>query len=86
MKVKVTSLLTQYTNGERIIELSAGSVNEALDQLDKKFPGIKFRFMTEEGSVRDHMSLFLNKIQVRSLDTPTNEDDELFIVQALSGG
>lgn len=86
MKVRITSVLTRYTDGIKQLEVEARTVAEAVDELDKRYPGIKFRFIDEQGQIRDHMNLFLNKEQIRTLEISTTQDDELFIVHSISGG
>lgn len=40
----------------------------------------------EQDAVRRHMRIYVNREQVRTLDTPLGPSDEVMIVQALSGG
>ena len=59
---------------------------DALAQLDNRFPGLRFRIVTEQDRVRPHIRLFVNEQQAFNLQTPLRRDDELYIVLALSGG
>ena len=40
----------------------------------------------EQDGIRPHVKFFVNKEQVRALDTPLAPTDEVHIMQALSGG
>jgi sulfur carrier protein ThiS len=40
----------------------------------------------EQDSIRPHMKIFVNGEQVWSLDTALESRDEIYILQALSGG
>ena len=59
---------------------------ELLEDLDRLFPGIRFRLIDEQDAIRQHMRIFVNRVPVRSLDVALGPDDEVHIFQALSGG
>ena len=86
MKVRIPSVLYQYTDNQRNVEASGSTVEEVLNDLDRQFPGIKFRFIDEQDKIRPHMLIFLNKVNVLDITENVTEKDELFITQALSGG
>ena len=62
------------------------TLGELLDDLDARFPGIRFRIIDEQEKVRRHMRFFINGEPVFSLDHPVVPADEVCMVQALSGG
>ena len=86
VRVRLAPLLYSYTGGQKWIELEAGTVREALDSLDRRFPGIAFRIVDEQKSVRPHINIFVGEQSVRDLDTPVVDRSEIYIVGALSGG
>jgi sulfur-carrier protein len=86
MKVIIPSPLLSYTNQKNEVEAAGSTVAEALDDLNRQFPGIRFRMIDEQDSIRPHMKIFVNKEEVRRLDTALNSSDEVYILQALSGG
>jgi hypothetical protein len=65
---------------------AAPSVETALRELDRRHPGLRFRLVDEQGSIRRHIRIFLDGDQVRRLDTPLPAAGEMMIVGALSGG
>jgi len=86
MTVHIPSALRSYTARQDDIEIDASTVADALMQLDGRFPGLRFRIVTEQDTVRPHIRLFVNEQQAFDLQTPLRRDDELYIVLALSGG
>ena len=54
--------------------------------LDRQYPGIRFRVIDEQDRTRAHMRFFVNGRAVFDLATPLSDADELCLVQALSGG
>ena len=86
MKVLIPTPLRSYTGGAAAVEASGASVRELLVDLDRRFPGIRFRMIDEQDAIRQHMRVFVNAEQTLSLDAPLREGDEVQILQALSGG
>ena len=85
MKVFIPSALRSYTEqGET--EASGATLAAVLADLDRRYPGIRFRMIDEQDRVRRHIRIFVNGEQVRELAHPLRATDEVVIVQALSGG
>lgn len=86
MKVRIPTPLRSYT-GEAANVLAVGStVNEVLVDLDRQFPGLRFRVVDEQGRLRRHMRVFVNSDITRDLGAAVAEHDEVILMQALSGG
>jgi sulfur-carrier protein len=85
MNVLIPTPLLSYTGHSRVNARGA-TLTDLLDDLDRQFPGLRFRVVDEQGRMRPHMRLFLNGDAVFDLSLPLRESDEVFIVQALSGG
>jgi len=87
MVVRIPGLLQSYTRGERTVVLPpAATLGAALDGLDARYPGLKFRIVDEQGNVRPHIKLFVDGSACRDLRAHAAEAAELMIVGALSGG
>ncbi len=86
IRVRVPSQLRSYTDGAAEVSAEGASIAAALSDLDARFPGIRFRVIDEQGSVRPHMRLFANGVIARQIDAALADGDELMIVGALSGG
>lgn len=85
MKVLIPSPLRSYTQASEV-EAEGGSVGELLADLDRRFPGLRFRMIDEQNRVRPHMRVFVNGEQTFDLAQPLRAGDAVHIVQALSGG
>jgi sulfur-carrier protein len=86
MKVFIPTPLRSYTGGAAAVDAHGASVRELLVDLDRRFPGIRFRMIDEQDAIRPHMRVFVNGEQTLSLDLALTETDEVQILQALSGG
>jgi molybdopterin converting factor small subunit len=85
MKVRIPSPLLSYTK-EREVVADGTTLAEVLADLDRRYPGLRFRVVDEQDSLRRHVRFFVNGEQVWDLATPLAPSDEVHIVQALSGG
>jgi molybdopterin converting factor small subunit len=86
VSVSIPSQLTAYTGGMTRVEAAGATVAGVLDDLDTRFPGLKFRVIDEQDRVRKHMRLFIGRAETRSVAAALRDDDELLIFGALSGG
>ena len=86
MKVRIPTPLRSYTAQESVVEIDAADLADVFAQLDRQFPGIRFRVVDEHDNVRPHMKVFVNDEAVRDLNTKLAATDEVTIMQALSGG
>lgn len=85
MKIGIPSALQSYT-GQAQVEASGATLAAVIDALDRLYPGIRFRMIDEQDRMRPHIRFFVNGELTRNLDEPLRQTDEVFIVQALSGG
>jgi len=84
--VRIPDPLRSYTDQARVVEANGATVGDLLLDLDAQFPGIRFRMVDEQDTIRKHMKVFVNDESVRDLATPLAAADEVTIMQALSGG
>jgi hypothetical protein len=85
MKVLIPSALRSYTECGWA-EASGATLAEVLTDLDRLYPGIRFRMIDEQNRIRPHIRFFVAGAQARDLAQALDAKDELLIVQALSGG
>jgi molybdopterin converting factor small subunit len=85
MKVLIPGALRSYTEQSEVVA-SGATLGAVLVDLDRLYPGIRFRMIDEQDQIRLHIRLFVNGEQVRDLSQPLKSTDEMVIVQALSGG
>jgi molybdopterin converting factor small subunit len=85
MKVLIPSPLYSYTEKPEV-EAEGATLAELLLDLDRQFPGLRFRMIDEQDRMRRHMRFFVNGVQTFSLTHALGRGDSVQIVQALSGG
>jgi sulfur-carrier protein len=85
MKVLIPSPLLSYTQ-EREVEASGATITELLADLDRHYPGLRFRVIDEQDKMRAHMRFFVNGEQVFDMTHALRPTDAVQLVQALSGG
>ena len=85
MKVLIPSPLRSYTK-DREVQGEGSTLAELLADLDRRYPGMRFRMVDEQDAMRPHVRFFVNGEQVRDLGLALDPSDEVQIVQALSGG
>ena len=86
MKVWIPQALLSYTNRVAQVEAHGASLAELVDDLDRQFPGLRFRIVDEQDRIRPHVKFFVNGSQAVRLDAPLAPGDEVHLFQALSGG
>ena len=86
MRVRIPSPLRSYTDQRAWVEGEGTTVDELLRDLDRRYPGMRFRIVDEQGRLRTHMKVWVNADPVRDLSTAIAPTDEITIMQALSGG
>lgn len=87
--LKVPSALRNYTDGEKIVEVSGETVQTALGDLVGRYPGLKEHLYTPEGELRPYVNIYLNGEDIRSKDgeeMALQEGDRLMIVPSIAGG
>jgi sulfur-carrier protein len=85
MKVLIPGALRSYTK-EREVEGAGATLAELLAELDRRYPGLRFRMIDEQDKMRAHIRVFVNGEQLFDLQRPLRPADAVQIVQALSGG
>ena len=85
MRVHIPSALESYTARRSEADASGATVGELLWDLDRQYPGIRFRVVDEQDAIRMHMRVFVNG-RPALLATPVSSGDEVAILMALSGG
>lgn len=85
MRVTIPSPLLDYTRSREVAAQGA-TLDEVLRDLDRQYPGIRFRMVDEHDRIRQHMRVFLDGDELRDPATALDASRTLHIVQALSGG
>lgn len=89
IKVRIPAPLQKLTQNKAEVEAEAGNIKELVDDLEKRFPGVKARICDENGKIRRFINFYVNDEDVRFLkgyDTELKNNDEVSIIPAIAGG
>jgi len=85
MKVLIPGALRSYTRDSQV-EAAGCTLDELFEDLERHYPGLRFRVVDEQKLLRPNMRIFVNGIGVRELRHALQPDDFVAVVLALSGG
>jgi sulfur-carrier protein len=85
MKVLIPGALRSYTRGSPV-EAQGSTLAAMFADLERQFPGLRFRVVDEQGLLRANMRIFVNGVGVRDLGFALAPGDSVALVLALSGG
>ena len=84
--VFIPPLIRDLTGGQTKVSIPGESVQEVIDELETRFPGISGR-LCEDGRIRPGMSVFVdNEISTLGLRQRLSGDSEVHFLPAISGG
>ena len=87
--VRLYGAYSGFAGGAREAKVSGQTLRAALDALVEAHPSLRERIRDEHGRLREHLSVYVNKDDIRSLagdDTPVREGDVILLIPAVSGG
>lgn len=87
--VRFTSHLKRFFDDLDETEIDGGSVAEILEKLETLHPGILDYICDESGALRKHVNIFVGQQLIADrtrLSDPVETSDQLYVMQALSGG
>ena len=84
--VKLSPLLVDlFPGSSRRVEVQAATIAEAVDELDRRWPGMRDRICDSRPAIRRHINVFVEGERV-GLDKAIAPGTEIFILTAISGG
>ena len=86
MRVLIPSPLRSYTAGASAVTADGATLDDLVHDLDRRYPGLRFRIIDEQGAIRRHIKCFVNAESAADLTPELRASDEVMIVCALSGG
>ncbi|MBU6229375.1 MAG: MoaD/ThiS family protein [Cyanobacteria bacterium REEB459] len=89
VQVLIPTPLQKFSNDEASATLEAGSVDELLQALENRYPGIMARLCDDRGNLRRFLNVYVNSEDIRFLDnqaTVLQDGDQVSIVPAVAGG
>lgn len=87
--IRIPTPMRRYTNGERLVTVAAATLAAAVDELDRRFPGLRERLLDGEGRLHHFVNVFVDEEDVRLLEglaTPLGDGTEVAIIPAMAGG
>jgi sulfur-carrier protein len=84
--VRVASPLRSYTAGAASVTARGETAAELLADLERRFPGMRFRMIDEQGRIRPHIRLYAGTREIHDLAERMGEEKVLHLICALSGG
>lgn len=79
------ALLALFPGASQRVEVAAGSVAEAMDALEARWPGMRDRLCDSRPAIRRHINVFVDGERA-ALDTPLRDGADVVILTAISGG
>ncbi len=86
MMVTIPQPLLSYTDQADRVDAEGATLNELLDDLDRQYPGIRFRMINEQDEMRPHIIFFVGGRRTRNIEESLADAKEVVILHALSGG
>ncbi|MCX4981140.1 MULTISPECIES: MoaD/ThiS family protein [unclassified Streptomyces] len=88
IEVRIPTILRTYTDGQKAVEGSGGTLAELFADLESRHTGIEARIV-DDGKLRRFVNVYLNDEDVRFLDgidTKLTDGDNVTILPAVAGG
>ncbi len=69
----------------RRIDLDAATVNDAIEQLNARWPGVRDRLCEPGPAIRPHIHVYVDRERA-ALETPLEPRSRVDVIAAISGG
>lgn len=87
--IKFTTNLERFYPKLKPTKVSGNTVSDALIEVEQNYNGISDYILDENGGLREHVNIFIGtemvKDRLRLMDQ-LKDTDEVYIMQAISGG
>jgi molybdopterin synthase sulfur carrier subunit len=87
-EIRIPPVLRPDAGGERLVDVEAGTVREALDTLVARFPALRARVLEGDG-VPSFLNVFVDGNDVRllsGLETAVTPSSKILLLPAVAGG
>jgi molybdopterin synthase sulfur carrier subunit len=78
-------LVDLFPGAPRRVEMSAATVDEMMNELNRRWPGMRDRLCDTSPAIRKHINVFIDGERAK-LDTAIPAGAEVFVLTAISGG
>ncbi len=88
VNIKIPTPLRKLTGQKSEVEVEGSTVIDAIENLDKTYPGIKKRLLDESGKIRKFINVYVGDEDIRFLqkEQTKTEGKEVTIVPSIAGG
>jgi len=80
-----TTLMPLFPGLPRRIAIDAATVDDAIGELEERWPGVRDRLCEPGPALRMHIHVYVDRTRA-SLDTPLDDRSRVDVVAAISGG
>ncbi len=87
--VRIPPVLRAQAGNQKKVQVTGGTVGEALDSLIEQFPGLREQILTDDGTLNRFVNVYVNGRDVRyeqELATAVEGNDEVILLPAMAGG
>jgi len=88
VEVKIPTILRNFTGGAKTVEGDGDTLQQVIDDVETRHPGLKNRLVEESGLLR-FVNVYVNDEDVRftgGLGAPTADGDVVVVLPAVAGG
>ena len=79
------TLPSLYADLPRRLEVDAATVNDVIDRLDERWPGLRDRLCEPGPALRTHINVYVDRERA-GLETALRPDSRVDVISAISGG
>ena len=80
-----STLTPLFRDLPRRLDIDATTVDEAIERLDERWPGLRDRLCAEGPALRRHIHVYVDRERA-GLDTALEERSRVDVIAAISGG
>jgi sulfur-carrier protein len=87
--VKFTYALKRFFPKLTDTTASGKTLRAVIEEIEARYPGVTRYVLDDQGRLRQHVNIFIDGAMIKdrnSLSDPFQENSEIYIMQALSGG
>jgi molybdopterin synthase sulfur carrier subunit len=80
-----STLTPLFADLPRRVDVDAATVRDAIDDLDRRWPGLRDRLCEPGPSLRTHIHVYVDRERA-TLETPVGDRSRVDVIAAISGG
>lgn len=86
--VKISSILTRYTNKQQTAKVNGSTVGECLENLVEQFPELRRVLFNKDGRLQHYIDVYINgeSVYPEELAKPVKDGDNLHLLMVIAGG